>query len=148
MTPLFFLLRLSPLASQKQCSAWGGIGHGDRSHFTWVLTGGKRSAMLSELREQRRWWESEGEEWGGMELLSPAFFFEWCAAQLWWYIPAHVGLSLHRQSWKQYHRNVVEGRPNTQNTVYPSFKLQKRFHHLVKMTNVDDIKSIVCIIIR
>lgn len=41
-------------------------------------------------------------------------FLEWQAAQLWhwWCIPAHVGLSPHRQGWKEDHRNVVEGRPS------------------------------------
>jgi len=50
-------------------------------------------------------------------------------------IPVQVGLSPHRQGWKEYHRNVVEGRPDSQNSVYPSFKLLKRFDHLIKLTN-------------
>lgn len=63
---------------------------------------------------------------GGMRRNGAPFIglsLEWQAAQLWhwWCIPAHVGLSPHRQGWKDSHRNAVEGRPSTQNSVYPWF---------------------------
>ncbi len=62
------LLRLSQRGSQLQGPAWGGMGLGDRSHYTWVLTGGKGSAMLSGPRGNRGGDGSERrrseEEWG------------------------------------------------------------------------------------
>lgn len=107
----------------------GGMGLGDRSHYTWVLTGWKGSAVLSGLRGNRGG-DGSGRRSGEEEWSSFHRALTWVtAAQLWhwWCIPAH------REGWKNYHRNVME-RPSTHNSVYPSFKLQNRFYHLVKLT--------------
>lgn len=87
----------------------------------WQGEGGQPCCQGREGKEEVTGVGGGGVSRNGAPFIRP--FLEWQAAQLWywWCIPAHVGLSPHRQGWREYHRNVVEGRASTQKSVYPWF---------------------------